>query len=369
MVERRMGGPSRRAPLFGRLAPLVEGSARDAPRVARAPRYGCASLEGPAIPKLLGIDVGGTKTAFALGDLDGSVSARRRRPTEPSGDARADLDRMAADARSLLAEAGLAATDLAAVGVSLPGPLDPEAGRVLSPPNLPGWHDTPVRDRLQDALGVRVFLENDANAAALAEWHFGAGRGLRHMVYLTMSTGVGGGLVLDGRIHRGVLASAGELGHVPVEWDGEPCACGRRGCLEAYVGGASWTRRLRAVAPESSRAVALAGSRDALTPRQLVAAAHEGDAFALAEMKRWNGYVARGIVTVVMLLAPEAVVLGTIAVAAGEALAFEPIRAEVAGRIWPHLAERLRIVPAALGRELPYLAGVSVAVEGLRGAL
>jgi glucokinase len=183
-----------------------------------------------------------------------------------------------------------------------------------------------------------------------------------------MSTGVGGGLVLDGRIYRGVLASAGEVGHVPVEWDGEPCACGRRGCLEAYVGGASWTRRLRALAPEGSRVVALAGSRDAVTPRHLVAAAREGDAFALAEMTRWNDYVARGIVMVVMMLAPEAVVLGTIATAAGEELAFAPIRARVAERIWPHLRPGLRILPAALGEDLPYLAGISVAVEGVRGA-
>jgi glucokinase len=319
------------------------------------------------VRRLLGIDVGGTKVAFALGDEEGRILARRRRPTAPSGRPELDVARIAEDARAVAAEAGVALAEVAAVGITAPGPLDPEGGVVLTPPNLPGWRNVPVVEQLGAALGPPVFLENDANAAALAEWRFGAARGFHHAVYLTMSTGVGGGLILGGRLHRGVLASAGELGHVPVEWDGEPCACGLRGCLEAYVGGAAWERRLRATTPPESRAAALAGGRDAVRPEHLVAAAREGDAFATAEMERWTRYVARGVVIVAMLLAPEAVVLGTIAVAAGEELAFAPIRRLVAPRIWPHLARELQILPAALGRDLPYLAGLCVAMEGLRG--
>src|SRR5690606_16220899 len=150
---------------------------------------------------LLGIDVGGTKVAFALGDRSGRIAARSRRRTDPSGRAEKDLDRMVDDARALLAQAGLAPGALQGVGVALPGPLDPETGRVLSPPNLPGWDEAPVRDHLAAALGVPVHIENDANAGALAEWHFGAARGLRHVVYLTMSTGIGGGLILNGRLY------------------------------------------------------------------------------------------------------------------------------------------------------------------------
>ena len=303
-----------------------------------------------------------------MGDASGRLLARARRPTEPSGRPEQDLERLIDDVRRVIAESGLPLAAIEAVGVTAPGPLDPERGVVLSPPNLPGWREVPIALRLREALGVPVFLENDANAAALAEWRFGAGRGLAHLVYLTLSTGVGGGLILDGRLYRGVLASAGEIGHAPVEWEGEPCACGQRGCLEAYVGGAAWTRRLRAVAPEASRAVSLAGAREALRPEHLVAAAREGDAFARAELARWNDYVARGIVWVAMALAPEAVVLGTIATAAGHALSLDPIRAQVARHIWPHLARTLRILPAALGERLPYLAGLSAAIEGLRGS-
>ena len=351
-----------RHPGIGRSSPAVEGPSNGS----------CAShalaLRSPEAPirQLIGIDVGATKVAVAVGDDAGRLRAHARRPTEASGRPAEDVARIAEDVKRVVAEAGLSLSDIAAAGITAPGPLDPERGVVLSPPNLRGWRDVPVAAQLREALGVPVFLENDANAAALAEWHFGAARGLRHVVYLTMSTGVGGGLILDGRLYRGVLASAGEIGHAPVEWDGEPCACGQRGCLEAYAGGAAWTRRLRATAPAESRAVALAGAREAVKPEHLVAAAREGDRFALAELARWNGYVARGIVWIAMALAPEVVVLGTIASAAGEALALGPIRAEVARRIWPHLAERLRILPAGLGESLPYHAGISVAVEGLR---
>ena len=315
---------------------------------------------------LLGIDVGGTKVAFAIGDAAGNLLASQRRPTSPSGHGAIDIAAMIEDLRRLVRETGVSMRDVDAIGVSVPSPLDPARGVVLNPPNLPGWHEVPVRDLLHEAFGVSVFVENDANAAALAEWHFGAARGFDHVVYLTMSTGVGGGLILGGRLYRGVLASAGEFGHAPVEWDGEPCSCGQRGCLEAYVGGAAWTRRLQRIAPPGSRATQLAGSRDAMRPEHVVEAARAGDAFALAELARWNHYVARGIVWIVMGLAPQAVVLGTIAVAAGEELALAPIREQVRARVWPFLSESLQILPAALGATLPFRAALGVALEGLR---
>jgi glucokinase len=323
------------------------------PRIRRGFRIGL----------LLGIDIGGSKVALALGDAQGRMRARMRRPTEPSGDARADLARIAADARRLLSEAGVAASGLDAVGVSAPGPVDASRGELVHPPNLPGWGTVPVRALLHEALGAPVRVENDANAAALAEWRYGAGRGFEDLAYLTMSTGVGGGLVLGGRLHAGLRGNAGEIGHLPVEWDGEPCACGLRGCLEAYVGGAAWTRRLRRIAPQPGRVAELAGGRERATPRELVAAAREGDAFALAEMARWNDYLARGIVALIFVLAPQAVILGTIASSAGEALCFAPLRERVAARVWPLLGRGLAILPSGLGDSLPDHAGLAVALH------
>lgn len=314
---------------------------------------------------LAGIDIGGTKTAFALGEREGDqITASWRRPSEATRDASADLLRMADELRTLLEEAGLAPADLEAVGVSAAGPLDPEEGVLIEPPNLP-WDRAPVVPVLSQALGCPVFLDNDANAAALAEWLFGAGRGTRHMVYLTMSTGVGGGLVLDGRLHRGVACSAGEVGHVPVVWDGEPCSCGLRGCLEAYVGGAAWTRRLARHTPPGSRVAALTPEGATPQPEQVIEAAREGDAFALSELARFNDYLARGIVQVAFTLAPELIVLGTIPSAAGDALCLDPVREQVRQRLWPTIGKDLRIEASGLGESLPDFAGLSVAREGL----
>ena len=157
-------------------------------------------------------------------------------------------------------------------------------------------------------------------------------------------------------------ASAGELGHAPVEWGGELCACGQRGCLEAYVGGAAWAQRLRSQAPDSSRCLLLAGGRDRITPKHVVAAAKEGDRYALAELDRFNEYLARGITQLAFTLAPERVVLGTIAVAAGEALCFEPVRERVRAATWDVIHRGLEIVPSELGDDLAYLAGVCAAL-------
>jgi glucokinase len=322
---------------------------------------------GFGIATLLGIDLGGTKLALALGDERGRVSARLRRPTEPSGDPAADVARIASDVLRLLAEAGLRPGDLSAIGVSAPGPIDPIRGDLVNPPNLPGWGRVPLRERLSDALGAPVRVENDANAAALAEWRYGAGRGFEDLAYLTMSTGVGGGLVLAGRLYTGLRGNAGEIGHLPVEWEGESCVCGMRGCLEAYVGGAAWARRLRRIVPEKGRVAELAGGRECATPRHLVAAAREGDAFARGEMERWNDYLARGIVALVFLLGPQAVILGTIASAAGEALCFAPLRERVLAHLWPLLGRGLAIVPSGLGEALPDHAGLAVALQAYEG--
>jgi glucokinase len=317
------------------------------------------------IPLLLGIDIGATKVALAIGDEKGRVVARARRATEPTGRPERDVARIAEDAQRLLAKAGVTPSEIAGAGVSAPGPMDPERGSLIHPPNLPGWDDVPVRGLLADALGIPVHLENDANAAALAEWRFGAGRGFDHLVYLTASTGIGAGMVLGGRLYRGQGWNAGEIGHVPVEWEGVACVCGLRGCLEAYVGGAAWTRRLREIAPEASRVAQLAGGREHARPEHVVAAAQQGDGFARSELERFNLYLARAIATLAFTLAPEVVILGTIPASAGEELCIAPIRRSVAGLIWPILDRGLRIVPAALGAEIADYAGLCAALEGL----
>jgi glucokinase len=311
----------------------------------------------------VGVDLGGTKVAVSVGDRAGTVIARTVRPTEPTGTPESDVARLSEDVARLVARAGSALSDVLAIGISAPGPLDPTGRRLLAPPNLPGWDDVPLASALEDRLGRPVRLENDANAAALAEWRHGAGQGFANAVYLTMSTGVGAGLILDGRLYRGSRGAAGELGHARVAWgeDAEPCSCGARGCLEAYVGGGAWARRLQKITPTSSAVRAHARNGEQITPVHVVLAARAGDEFALAELARFNDYLARGIVNLAFTLAPEVVILGTIPTAAGEDLCFTPVRQQVASNLWRTIADGLQIVPAALGKELPYLAGLVVA--------
>ena len=224
---------------------------------------------------LLGIDIGGTKTVLAVANSQGETLLTRRFPTPLSGDWQRDLEALIESARSLLGEAGGSGEGgLERIGVSVPGPTDPFRGVLLNPPNLPGWRDVPVAERLSRAFGAETRVENDANAAVLAESRFGAGQGVSNLVLLTMSTGVGGGVISGGRLVRGAFGGAGEPGHMPIEEGGRRCACGLDGCLEAYVGGQAWRDRLRETLSPTGRVVALAGGeRQAVEPRHVVAAA------------------------------------------------------------------------------------------------
>lgn len=312
---------------------------------------------------LLGLEIGGTKRVIVVGDHTGRPLARRRVAMRCTGDWRADLAAIVAEAREVLAEGRAAgAGPLEAIGVAAPGPVDLAAGVLRNPPNLPGWRDVPLVAELTSAFDVPVRIENDANAAALAEHRFGAGRGTNDLVYLTMSTGVGGGVISGGRLLHGARGFAGELGHIPIVREGLRCHCGLRGCLEAYVGGLAWAKRLRDSVPAGSDLLALAGGeRERLSSETLLLAARRGDGLARAELGVWLDHLALGIAAVVMAFDPERIVLGTIAVAAGEELCFAPLRERVARLVWSNQLEGLAIVPAALGDALPELAALAVA--------
>lgn len=309
---------------------------------------------------LLGIEIGGTKVVLCVGSGSGEPRESVRRAMAPTGSWRRDLDRLIEDAGQLLVRAGVDRPR--AIGVSAPGPCDAASGIVSHPPNLPGWDEVPIVRALEAAFDGPVHLENDANAAARAEWRFGAGRGVRDLAYLTMATGVGGGMILDGRLTRGAFGGAGEIGHVPIGADGPECACGRTGCLEALCGGNAWQRHLQQATPEASEVWRRAGAREAIRPEHLVAAAHAGDAFACAEMARWTEHLGRGLAALILITEPARVVLGTIAVAAGEALCFGPLRDQLERVLWPHQKGRVEIVPALLGTEMPQYAGLAVAL-------
>ena len=319
--------------------------------------------EGTRQGILLGIDIGGTKLNVALGRATGELVREARIDDWTSGDAERDLERIAATARDLLTAARLDARELAAIGVSAPGPLDPSTGMVRDAPNLRGWHEVPISAHLARAFGRRVRLENDANAAALAEWRFGSGRGSRAFAFLTMSTGVGAGFVLDGALYRGARFGAGEVGHMPVVPQGLACICGLRGCLEAYTGGGALAARMRAELGAGRRSRILdhaGGDPRAARPEHWIAALREGDAYARALADEYLEVLAQGIAILILALDLDRISLGTM-VARNVELLLAPLRERVYARVWPRLRDT-QLVPAELGARLSAYAGLSTAL-------
>src|SRR5579875_11639 len=311
---------------------------------------------------VLGFDIGGTKSAVVLATMDGTLRARMQIPTRPQmRSAETVLSELTELARALLEEENVSQHDLAGISVVCGGPLDLENGLICSPPNLPGWDNVPIVAFLQERFHLPVVLENDANAGALAEWLFGAGKGASHLIYLTMGTGIGGGLILDGRLYHGKQGLAGEIGHQTILPDGPLCACGKQGCLEALASGPAIARLAREslMYGRHKRVLSLAGGKPAdITAEHVIAAAKEGDNFAQGLLEEIGTYLGIGIANVLQILNPECVILGTIAVHAGDCL-LEPVRKAVAERCWAKIAAGCRILPAGLGTQVQDYAAIA----------
>lgn len=255
---------------------------------------------------------------------------------------------------------------MAGIGVSTPGPLNPEKGVIYQAPNMPGWVNLPVKEILEDEFSRPVFLENDANAACLAEWKFGAGKGFKDLVFLTMSTGIGGGLILDGRLYRGAGFFAGEVGHQYILLDGPACGCGKKGHLEALCSGSGITKRLEALVKEKKGQMweMTSGDLNKLSPKVLMEAAKEKDPLACYFLDQTINYLSYGLSNLIFILNPEAIILGTIVAKTGN-LIIEPLKRRLRELCWDILTRDLKILPAMLGEQIGSYAGLSVALEGL----
>ncbi len=305
----------------------------------------------------LGVDLGGTKIAVSLwADRGGAGGVEKlgveRWETFPGGPEPSVTRIVEVSTRLFVAAQSRGEGCVGAIGISGGGPLDPEAGVILSVPNLPGWVNVPIARILSDRLGAPARLENDANACAVAEWLHGAGHGARNLVFLTCSTGIGAGLILDGRLYRGSRFLAGEAGHQVIVPDGLACGCGKRGCLEAYASGAGMAKRLAALREKDPRLPA--------TAREAVERARSGDPFSTGFLRGTAEYLAMGLANLVFVLNPDRIVLGTVPTAAGR-LIFDPLRESLARRVWPVLLEGLEVVPSGLWPDLGDYAALAVA--------
>jgi glucokinase len=316
--------------------------------------------------RVVGIDLGGTKLAGGVVGEDLVVHHRAHRFSRGATQQEV-LDRIVEVVDELRAQSD-GDQPVEAVGLGIPCLIDQAAGRAVMAVNLP-IEDVPIRDLMSERLGLPVAIDNDANVAALAEQRFGAARGLRHVVLLTLGTGVGGGLVLDGELYRGSTGAGAELGHIVIDADGPPCNgnCESNGCLEAFVSGTAFAREAHAVAeaePDSQLGRLAAEGRE-LTGALVTELAFDGDDHAGAIIERAGRYLGIGITSLVNIFNPEAVVIGGGAAAAGDLL-LDPARAELAHRGLRPSRDQAQVVPAHFGAEAGMIGAAVLAMEALR---
>ena len=299
---------------------------------------------------ILGFDIGGTKTAVVLGSRDGTIAHRKEMRTDPRrgfSPVIEEICRLGEDVRLMGGD------DCEAVSVSIGGPLDVRRGIIMSPPNLPGWDDVPLKDLLAERFQLPVYVEHDGNAGALAEWKFGAARGKQNVIFLTMGTGFGGGFILDGRLYRGTTDMAGEVGHVRIADDGPPCY-GKAGSLEGFASGTGIALLAHRMFP--GQWPQMVTVRD-LADEQRAGSAEAKAVFTLAA-KRFG----RGLAMLIDTLNPECIVLGGLGMRLQDVLV-EPALRTAQEESLPRAWKACAIVPAQLGESIGDLAALCAAID------
>jgi glucokinase len=304
----------------------------------------------------VGIDLGGTQLRVAVADARGRLRTVVRHPTEAARGRQHVINRIIEAVAEALELDGTRPRQVRALGIGLPGPVDPAAGLVISPANLPGFHNVALNRILTRATGIPSFLHHDAHLAALGEHRRGAARGASELIYVTVSTGIGAGLILRGELYAGAHGIAGEIGHIVVQPGGPLCRCGNRGCVEAVASGTGITHAARLAAPQTPGS-ALHQVKDP-TPEDVVRAARAGDALANRILESAGTYLGIAMGTLINLFNPQLIVLGGSVLKAGRPL-LAPMRRSLNASSWKASRRGLRIVRPALGGD----AGLIGAVE------
>lgn len=311
------------------------------------------------------IDLGGTKVRALVADLEGRVLGYDLRPSDTARGLEPTLARMLESLAAAAASAGVSPRDLKGLGIASPGAIDVRRGVVSGAPQLPGWRDVPLAEVMSQRLGMPVWVENDATAAALGEHRYGAGKGTRHMVYLTISTGVGGGLVIDGRLYRGASGAAGELGHVILDPDGPPCRWCGRGCLESFSSGTAIARRGEE-AMAAGEAPVLAGLREAegpVTAEMMARAVQAGDEASRRAFAEAGRYLGIALANFVNIFNPDAIVIGG-GVSRSAGLFLPQARQQMEALAIKESLQCVRLETAALGERSGLLGMIARMREG-----
>jgi glucokinase len=293
----------------------------------------------------VGIDIGGTKISLVLGTEKGKVLARRQIVTGTRAKTKACVRELVSNLRALILHACVPPQKILGIGVGCPGAVDSSKGALPRSPNLPGWKGVPLRNILQKATGLPVFLANDANAAALAEYLFGGGRGSANFIYITVSTGVGGGIILRGRLYEGPGFVAGEVGHMCIVPDGKRCACGKRGCLEAYASGTAIAKDARErMTPKNTCLWKFFAENKKMSAKQVGMAAREGDKLAIGSYQKAGRYLGIGIANLLNILNPEKVVIGGGVLKSAHKIFWRTMMKSAKQHAWPEAFRTVKIV-------------------------
>ncbi len=320
-------------------------------------------------PLILGIDIGGTKIAGGLVTEQGKLAARQELPTQQEKGFTHSSGQMHRVIEDLLENARRTGASVTGIGACAPGPLHPEYGVLVNPPNLTGWENLALRDLLKERYGVPVHLGNDANAAGLAEVLWGAAAGFRNVFYVTVSTGIGTGIILDKKILLGKNGMAGEGGHVTINYrdDAPRCNCGNLGCIEAYASGTNAARRAKKKLEGMTVKPALlaretGGDWDALTMKQIAGAAEKGCPFSREIIRETGTLIGIWLGSIVSLLDPEVIVIGGGVARIDEPL-FQPIREELPRRTINRCAAQTPVVRARLDRDVGIYGAAALVME------
>ena len=314
--------------------------------------------------KVLAFDLGGTKFAFGVVAENGEVLGSDKIETLAKQGPEQAIQRVNLAAQSLLQKLNIKPEELIGIGIASPGPLDISKGCVDGSPNLPGWTGYSIEQGLSTFFNLPARIDNDANAAALGEYKFGAGKNKKNMVYLTVSTGIGGGVIVDGRLMRGANGNAAELGHLTLNINGPACPCGANGCFEMYASGTAIARRTREAiqAGAPSQILSLAGSLEKITTHHILDALQKEDELAKKIWNETTEYLGRGLAVVINTFNPELIVVGGGVTAAGELL-FKPVSEKALRYAFPRLAAVCSIVPAGLGSNVGVVGAAACAFE------
>jgi len=359
---------------------LQEGFVREGERLNAAPAGGRRAMlvhfQADA-GRIIGLDVGRTHLAMLITNLDAEILARHSGPFEMERGPQVCLPQLTREVRAFVEDAGISWNQVVSIGLGIPGPLDTQLHTLSAPPGMPNWDGVDVWQALQQEFHVPLYLDNDANMGALSESRYGAGIGSAYLAYVKVGTGIGTGLVLDGRIYRGNGGSAGELGHVTIDEDGPLCNCGNRGCLETLAGaqaivhdayqGLSLARfgTLQASHEMRTGASALAGRRG-VDIAEVIRAAQDGDAASLAALEHAGERIGVALAGLVNLFNPATIVIGGGVARAGELL-LKPLSRAASSRSLPAAWKGTRILPGQLDDTAVALGAVSLVIDAAFG--